>query len=141
MKFIKVIDIRQLRLQRLILLASGLIAVGIAGTILFAPGAFYSGYGIELEGNVSLANELKAPVGLLLAAGLVMVAGVFREEHVCTALVTATVIYLSYGLSRLLSIAMDGVPHGGLVTAAILELAIGGACLLALLRLRTTCSH
>jgi hypothetical protein len=51
-------------------------------------------------------------------------------------LTTASVVYLSYGLSRLLSMAMDGLPHSGLVSAAGIELGIGAACLLALLRAR-----
>lgn len=65
-----------------LLLASGLIAAGIAAMILFAPNAFYGGYGIEIGANVNLANELKAPAGLLLLAGLLMLAGVFRSEFV-----------------------------------------------------------
>ena len=53
-----------------LLLASGLIAAGIAAMILFAPGAFYGNYGINIDSNVSLVNELKAPAGALLIAGL-----------------------------------------------------------------------
>jgi hypothetical protein len=65
-------------LIRVLLLASGLLAAGIAATILFAPDAFYTGYGIDVGSNVNLANELKAPAGLLLIAGLLMLIGVFR---------------------------------------------------------------
>ena len=121
-----------------LLLASGLIAAGIAATILFAPNAFYSAYGIEIGSNVSLANELKAPAGALLLAGLLMLAGVFRSEFTVPSLATATAMYLSYGLSRLLSMAIDGVPHGGLVSAAVLEIAIGAICFVDLARYRKT---
>ena len=119
-----------------LLLASGLLAAGIAATILFAPEAFYSAYGIDVRSNVNLANELKAPAGLLLGAGLLMLTGVFRARLTVLSLTTATVICLSYGLSRLLSMATDGFPNGGLVSAAILEIAIGVACLLALMFIR-----
>lgn len=121
-----------------LLLASGLIAAGIAATILFAPDAFYRGYGIDIGSNVSLANELKAPAGALLIGGLLMLAGVFRSEFVIPSLATATAIYLSYGLSRFLSMAIDGVPHSGLVSAAVLEIAIGAICFLDLTRHRKT---
>jgi hypothetical protein len=121
---------------RLILLASGLIAVAIAATILFAPDAFYAGYGIRVTGNPTLANELKAPAGALLAAGLLMFAGVFRSEYAAVSLTTAVVVYLSYGLSRVTSIVIDGLPHGGMVDAAVVELVIGAVCLLTLLRVR-----
>ena len=49
-----------------LLLTSGLLAAGIAATILFAPDAFYASYGIDIGSNVNLANELKAPAGVLL---------------------------------------------------------------------------
>ena len=124
------------RFVKLILLASALVATGIAGTILFAPDVFYAGYGIEIGGDATLANELKAPAGALLVAGLLMFAGVVRTELVIVSLTTASVVYLSYGLSRLLSMAIDGPPHSGLVNAAAIELAIGAVCLLALLRAR-----
>ena len=126
---------------KLTLLVSGLVAVGIAGTILFAPEAFYAGYGIEIGGDVTLVNELKAPAGVLLAAGLLVFAGVFRTELVIVSLTTASVVYLSYGLSRILSMAMDGLPDDGLVSAAGIELGIGAACLLALLRARDINTH
>ena len=121
---------------KLTLLVSGLVAVGIAGTILLAPEVFYAGYGIQVGGNATLVNELKAPAGVLLAAGLLMFAGVFRTEYIRVSLTTAAVVYLSYGLARLLSMAMDGMPNSGLVSAAGIELGIGAACLLALLRAR-----
>ena len=63
-----------------LLLVSGLIAVGIAVAILFMPDAFYAGYGIDTGANVSLANELKAPAGMLLIAGLLVLAGVFTPR-------------------------------------------------------------
>ena len=120
----------------LILLPSGIIAVVIAGTILFAPEALYAGYGIDVSGNATLANELKAPAGMLLAAGLLMFAGVFRSQLAVVSLATAAVVYLSYGLSRLTSMAIDGLPHSGLVGAAGVELIIGVVCLLTLLQVR-----
>lgn len=125
-----------LQMVKVILLASGVVAVGIATTILFAPEVFYAGYGIEIGGDPTLVNELKAPAGALLIAGLLMFAGVFRTELVMVSLTTASVVYLSYGLSRLLSIVMDGLPDSSLVGAAVIELGIGAACLLALLRAR-----
>ena len=141
MKSTKTMKLVGLRMTRLILPASGLVAISIASAILFAQDDFYSGYGIGIEGNVNLANELKAPTGALLAAGLLMLAGVFRTEFACTSLTTATVIYLSYGLSRLSSMSMDGIPHDGLVGAAIFELVMGVVCLLGLLRFRRINAH
>jgi hypothetical protein len=124
-----------LYVTRGLLLASGLLATGIAATILAAPEPFYAGYGIDVSSNVSLANELKAPAGTLLVAGLLMLVGVVKPEYAVTSLATGSVIYLSYGLSRLLSIAVDGFPHSALVSAAMLELTLGAVCLLGLVRI------
>jgi hypothetical protein len=121
-----------------LLLASGLIAASIAAMILFAPSAFYGGYGLEIGANISLTSELKAPAGLLLLAGLLMLAGVFRSEFTIPSLATGTAVYLSYGLSRILSMAIDGVPNSGLVSAAVIEVAIGGFCLMVLILHRRT---
>lgn len=132
---------RGLLIARPILLVSGVVAVGIAVTILSAPATFYAGYGIELGDNVTLINELKAPAGTLLLAGLLMLAGVFRPELAIVSMATATTVYLSYGLSRLSSMAIDGFPHSGMVSAAILELVIGTVCLFGLLRIGTINTH
>lgn len=115
---------------RALLFVSGVIAVGIALTILLAPRVFYGTYGIDIGANVSLTNELKAPASLLLFSGLAMLAGFFKSEFTSLSLVTGAVVYLSYGMSRVLSIAMDGVPHSGLVSAALFEIVIGAVCVL-----------
>lgn len=134
----KVRTMKDSAILKVVLLASGLIAIGIAGAILFAPQAFYATYGIELGSDASLANELKAPSGALLAAGLLMLAGVFKSEFAFASTATAAAIYLTYGLSRLSSMVIDGLPNGALVGAASLELVIGAVCLLTLLRFRKT---
>lgn len=141
----KTSNLRILAARKLTLLLSGLVACGIAATILFAPDAFYAAYQIELAGNISLTNELKAPAGVLFFAGLLMLAGVFRKRLTTVSLIAAAAIYLAYGAARFLSFAIDGVPHSGLVGAATFEIVIGAICLLALLpdlsRLKTQTNH
>jgi len=134
-------SLKRLVTRKLMLLLSGLTATGIATTILFAPDTFYASYEIDLAGNTNLTNELKAPAGALFVAGLLMLLGVFRARLTFVSLVAATTIYLTYGLSRLLSIAIDGIPHSSLVGAAIFEMAIGVACLLALLPELNACNR
>ena len=118
--------------RKLLLLVSGTVAAGIAIAILLAHDAFYASYGIELAGNTNLTNELKAPAGVLFIAGLIMLAGLFRERWTAISLTTAAAIYLPYGLSRVLSMVVDGVPNDGLVAAAIFEIVVGAVCLAAL---------
>ncbi len=120
-------------MRRLILSLSGLTAVAIATAILFLPELFYAGYGIEVAGDTALKNELKAPAGLLLAGGALMLLGAFRAEWTTHALVAAAVVYLSYGFSRVASFALDGMPGSGFLEAALVEIVIGVVALLALI--------
>ena len=115
--------------QSALLLVAGAVLILVATFILASPVDFYASNNIELGANVSLLNELKAPAGLLLAAGVFMIGAIFVRSQADTALWLATLIYLSYAVSRLVSMAFDGVPAAGLVQATALEGAIGLACL------------
>ena len=111
--------------RRAFLSLGGLIAVGIAAAIWTVPAAFYGSYGIDLGGDVNLMNELKAPAGMLFAAGLAILAGAVRTSLASTSMVVAAALYLSFGASRFASFAVDGMPNDSLVAAAVLEVAIG----------------
>lgn len=119
-----------------VLLLSGAIASGIGATILTVPSTFYASYGIVLGTDPSVLSETRAAGGSLLAMGLLMMAGAFVSALTFTAILVAVFVYLSYGLSRLLSLALDGWPDSGLVEAAVLELAIGPILVVALFRYR-----
>ena len=123
--------------QRAILLVAGALLILVGSFILAAPIDFYASNSIELGANVSLLNELKAPAGLLLAAGLFMLGAVFVRGMADMATSLAALIYLSYAVSRFASMAFDGVPATGLVQAAALEGIVGLACL-AILMIRRT---
>lgn len=115
-----------------ILFVSGLIAAGIGGAILFTPEVFYAPYGIDLGANYSLLNEVRAPGGALLASGLLILSGAFISKLAFASTLIGALLYLSYGLSRILSMAIDGMPDDRLVQATALELVIGLACIVAL---------
>ena len=123
--------------QIALLLVAGALLILISTFILASPADFYASNNIELGANVSLLNELKAPAGLLLAAGLFMIGAVFVRGQADTALWLAALIYLSYAGSRFVSMAFDGVPAAGLVQAAALEGIVGMACLAVLVMHRT----
>ena len=124
------------KVLKIILIISGLIASGIGAAILFAPVAFYATYGIEIGTNVSLLNEIRALGGALLAIGILIMSGAFVDKLALTAAVVSTLLYLSYGLSRVMSIVIDGMPVEGLVQVAVLEIVIGLACIFALVKYR-----
>ena len=122
------------KVLKTILLISGLIASAIGAAILFSPEAFYSTYGIELGSNFSLLNEIRASGGALLASGILIMSGAFVEKLAFTAVVVSTLLYLSYGLSRVMSMAIDGMPVESLVQAAAIEIVTGLVCIFALVK-------
>jgi hypothetical protein len=121
---------------KIILFVAGLLMILVGLQITLSPVEFYAGSGIELGPDVSLHNEIKAPAGFLLAAGVIILAGIFLRHLTYTATLLATVLYLSYAAARLVSILLDGLPVTGLIQAAMLETVVGLACLAVLLRYR-----
>ncbi len=119
-----------------VLLISGVILIGIGIAILFAPRAMFFSYGVDLGGNTSLINEIRAPGGALLVGGMLILSGAFVAGMTFTSAVIAAFLYLSYGTSRVLSIIIDGVPAQEIVVATAVELAIGLIVVAALLAYR-----
>lgn len=119
---------QNLNMQRGVLIGSGLIALAVGSGLLFAPTAFHALNGIELSDNVSLMSEIRAPGAGILASGLLILSGAFSSRLSFTALIVASLLYLSYGMSRFYSMALDGSPAQGIVTIAFFEMAIGLIC-------------
>ena len=70
----------------------------------------------------------------LLVLGAMMLVGAFSRSFTLASTSIAAAVYLAYGASRLLSIALDGMPDPGLVGAAAIELVLGAVCAVALVR-------
>jgi hypothetical protein len=115
--------------QKAILALAGATAVGIGTAILISPAAFYTSYGITLGSDPSLLSEIRTPGGALLVMGLFILAGLVRPGFANVSRWITAAVFLSYGLARLLSFALDGTPDEGLVIAAVFEIAIGLLCM------------
>lgn len=124
------------RATTVILALSGavLTLVGLFGLV--APVPFHEANGIEGTG-VALLNETRGTGGGLFGAGLIVLAGAVRRRLATTAALIGATVYLGYGLGRLVSVAVDGSPGGGLLVAAAVEITLGLACLLPLVTLRS----
>jgi hypothetical protein len=121
---------------RSLLLVAGLIGATIGASLLLNPIAFQASTGITLPNNPSLLSEVRAPGGALLVSNLLITLGAFVGRLTFPATWLACGLYLSYGLSRLVSMLLDGIPETLLVHATIAELVIGGACAFALVKQR-----
>ncbi|KYF58308.1 hypothetical protein BE08_23280 [Sorangium cellulosum] len=121
-------SVQRSRVVTVVLFIAGLVLLGIGGATLLAPVAFHATNGVELGDSRSLLSETRAAGGSLLGAGALIMLGAFVSRLTFTATVVAAVTYVSYGLSRLLSMAVDGMPAQGLVLATVVELVIGLSC-------------
>ena len=127
---------KESNLLRVLLLLSGSIAVVVGLGLLFFPVAFHALSGIALGNDASLLSETRAPGGGLLVTGLLILAGSFMRRLTFTSTVLSASIYLAYGVSRLWSMAVDGLPSANLVQVTVAELVVGVACAFALVRYR-----
>ncbi len=108
-----------------VLILSGVLMIIPGLMSLFAPEAFTSRNGIDIGGNLGLYNDYRGLGGILLGCGLSILLGAFRPNMAFTSTVVAAVVYSSFGLGRLVSIAMDGIPVKGMVAATVVECLIG----------------
>ncbi len=120
---------------QLFLSISGLIAIAIGSIILLAPHALFSSNGVDLGSDPNLLNEIRPPGGALIVMGTLAIGGALVPRLTFTGLLVTTSMYLAYGGSRLLSIAIDGSPSATLWSAMIGELVVGGLGAAALLKL------
>ncbi len=123
---------------RTLLVLSSLIAMFIGASILFTPAEFHAANGIVLGTDASQLSEVRAPGAALLVLGALMMVGVFVRSFTLASSSMAAAVYLAYGIARLISIRIDGMPEPGLVAAAAIELLLGGLCALALFRFSRT---
>ena len=119
------------------LAAAGVLLTLIGGAALFVPDAFFGSNGIVLSDDPSLRSEVRAPTGLLLLSGAIILASAFRRRIATLGLGLSALVYGTYGLSRLVSLALDGVPAEGLVSAMVIELVVGSIALVTLTRVRS----
>lgn len=123
-------------LQKGTLALSGLLALGIGAAILFAPTAFYALSAVTLPNDVNLLNDIRAFGGGLIAAAIFISLGLIQRSLILPSLTAAAIIFAGFGLARVWSISVDGVPDATYVWVLIIELFV--AALAALAGFRTS---
>jgi hypothetical protein len=116
-----------------LLVSAGAVLLYIGASVLLSPHVFYASNGIALGADPSQLSEVRAPAGLLVVCGVFAGLGAIRRELAQPALVVTAVVYGSYGLSRLVGAAFDGLPSEGLAAAMAIELVVGSLATAALL--------
>lgn len=111
-------------ITRLALIGSGAILGLIGGALMISPKAFLETSHVFVERDPGLMSELAAPGGLLVATGVFMLIGAAKLRFASMALATGAVVYGSYGIGRVVSMLLHGLPSQSLISATIIEVAI-----------------
>ena len=120
------------------LIISGLLLSFIGGSSLIMPVKMKATAGIELAGQISALNDARAYSALLLVFAITTFLGAFNSKLSYSSALISTLLFLSLGFGRVVSIVTDGIPADGLVKATALEFILGtvGAVMLIVFRNR-----
>ncbi len=118
------------------LIIAGLIGLLVGIGLAFFPVEMQAGYDIVINGNVSQLSETRAPGVAILSISIIILIGAFSASWKYIAVLLTAIVFLSYGVGRLFSLLLDGMPAQGLMVAMALELLIGIFALIALRALK-----
>lgn len=110
---------------RVLLCLSGALLFVVGMAVMFQPQMLFAADGAMFDTYPDLMSELRSPGGLLLASGIVIFLGAVRKNLSQLALMLSALVYGTYGVSRLVSMAFDGIPSTSLVVATGVELTVG----------------
>lgn len=123
--------------MRTLVLRSAAVGVGAIGLAYLAvPSRVLAVYGVTLRSVTELAIIRSAYGGLFVSFAVLFELGARRAELARAALAALAVFMGGFALGRIVSLAVDGVPHPLLVAILVVEVAYAGAAarLLALQR-------
>ncbi len=123
-------------ITRTVLAGSGALLGVIGGALMIAPREFLQLSHVFVERDPGLMSELTAPGGILLVTSAFLLFGAVNLRFANLALLVGALVYGSYGIGRLVSMALHGFPSASLIAATVIEL--GVALLLAVIRVSPT---
>ena len=113
-------------MTRLALSGSGAMLGLIGGALMFDPRSFLEMNHGLVDRDPGLMSELSAPSGVLIMTGALMWLAAIKLRFARLALVLGAVVYGSYGIGRLVSMMLHGLPSEALVSAMAIEFAVAG---------------
>ena len=127
---------RTSKVLKAILIVLGLLLIGIGLWRLFDPIGFFQNSGITLDNQAGLLSEARATGGAVVGFGLLILLGAFIQKLSYTSTIAAIVLFLGFGVARLIGFAMDGNPGDGVIQGIIIEFVFGLIAVFALFKYR-----
>lgn len=103
---------------------AALVGLYVGGSLLFFPAQLQADNGIVLS-TASHFSEARAPGAAIFGASILALLSLFKGALKKPALGLMALFFTMYGLGRLLSVALDGIPAEGLYYAMYGELIMG----------------
>ena len=100
------------------------------------PIAFSAFSGLILSNYVGLLSEARGAGGAVAGSGLISGGGVFYQKLAYTATIAAIVLYLGFGVARVIGFGLDGNPGEMIVQGIIGEFVFGLVGVFALIKYR-----
>ena len=119
-----------------ILIVLGLLLIVIGLWRLFDPITFFENSGLVLSNEAGLLSEARATGGAVLGFGIVVLMGAFNQRLSYTSTITALVVFLGFGIARLIGFSLDGNPGEGVIQGIIVEFVLGLLAVFALFKYR-----
>ncbi|WP_459210400.1 DUF4345 domain-containing protein [Aquimarina rhabdastrellae] len=113
------------KVLKIYLILSGLLLSFIGGATLFLPVTMKATAEIDIAGSINAMNDVRAFSALLLAVGIFSILGALIHKLSYSTTIISSLLFLSLGGGRLLSIILDGMPADGLIKATALEFVLG----------------
>jgi hypothetical protein len=114
---------------RTALLGSGSLLELIGSTLLFSPEGFLAMSGVTVPQDPALMSELAAPASMLIIVACLMLIGGVKLRFADLGLLAGGTVYGSYGVGRVVSMFMHGLPSAPMIAAMLVEIGIGASLL------------
>lgn len=124
------------KVLKAILFFLGFILTALGSWRLFDPISFFENSALILSDDSGILNEARATGGVVVGFGLLILSGVFIPKLSFTSTIVAVVLFLSFGIARLVGFGLDGDPQEGMIQGMIFEFVFGTLALFALVKYR-----
>ena len=119
-----------------ILVLLGLVLIILGSWRLINPVTFFENSGLVLSNDVGILSEARATGGVVVGFGVLILLGAFIHRLSYTSTIVSVVIFLSFGMARIIGFAVDGNPGEKLIQGIIFEFVFGLLGLFALIKYR-----
>ncbi len=119
-----------------ILIILGLLLIIVGSWRLFVPIAFFENSGLVLSNEAGLLSEARATGGVVVGFGLIVLLGAFIQRLSYTSIIAAIVLFLSFGIARLIGFGLDGNPGESIIKGIFFEFVLGMLAVFAFIKYR-----